>query len=32
MPSSLKRMLLGQPLATAAEKHERLGKISGLAV
>ena len=32
MPSSLKRMLLGRPLATAAEKHERLGKISGLAV
>jgi amino acid transporter len=32
MPSSLKRILLGRPLATAAEKHERLGKISGLAV
>jgi amino acid transporter len=32
MPSSLKRMILGRPLATAAEKHERLGKISGLAV
>ena len=32
MPSSLRRMILGQPLATAAEKHERLGKISGLAV
>jgi len=32
MPSSLKRMLVGKPLATAAEKHERLGKISGLAV
>ncbi|MBP1778167.1 MAG: hypothetical protein H6Q86_4178 [candidate division NC10 bacterium] len=32
MPSPLKRMLLGQPLATAAEKHERLGMISGLAV
>ncbi len=32
MPSSLKRVLLGRPLATAAEKHERLGKISGLAV
>jgi amino acid transporter len=30
--SSLKRIILGQPLATAAEKHERLGKISGLAV
>jgi amino acid transporter len=25
-------MLLGRPLATAAEKHERLGKIAGLAV
>jgi hypothetical protein len=32
MPSSWKRALLGRPLATAAEKHERLGKISGLAV
>jgi amino acid transporter len=32
MPGSLKRRLLGQPLATAAEKHERLGKITGLAV
>jgi len=32
MASSLKRIILGQPLATAAEKHERLGKISGLAV
>ncbi len=32
MPSSLKRMFLGRPLATAAEKHERLGKIAGLAV
>ncbi len=32
MPSSLKRVLLGQPLANAAEKHERLGKIAGLAV
>jgi len=32
MPSSLKRMLLGRPLSTAAEKHERLGKVSGLAV
>jgi len=30
--NSLKRIILGQPLATAAEKHERLGKISGLAV
>ncbi len=32
MPSSLKRMILGTPLATAAEKHERLGKVTGLAV
>ena len=32
MPSSLKRAILGRPLATAAEKHERLGKVSGLAV
>jgi amino acid transporter len=32
VPTSLKRLLLGRPLATAAEKHERLGKISGLAV
>ncbi len=32
MPSSLKRALIGQPLATATEKHERLGRISGLAV
>ncbi|HSB70556.1 MAG TPA: APC family permease [Candidatus Methylomirabilis sp.] len=32
MSSVLKRIILGQPLATAAEKHERLGKISGLAV
>ncbi len=32
MPSSLKRILLGRPLSTAAEKHERLGKVSGLAV
>jgi len=30
--NSLKRIILGQPLATAAEKHERLGKITGLAV
>jgi amino acid transporter len=30
--NSLKRIILGQPLATAAERHERLGKISGLAV
>jgi amino acid transporter len=32
MPSSLKRALIGRPLATAAEKHERLGRFSGLAV
>jgi amino acid transporter len=32
MPDSLKRRILGRPLATAAEKHERLGKVSGLAV
>ncbi|MGE5850667.1 MAG: APC family permease [Candidatus Methylomirabilota bacterium] len=32
MPSSVKRMILGTPLATAAEKHERLGKVTGLAV
>ncbi|HSB82496.1 MAG TPA: APC family permease [Candidatus Methylomirabilis sp.] len=32
MSSVLKRIVLGQPLASAAEKHERLGKVSGLAV
>ncbi len=32
MPYSLKRFVLGRPLATSAEKHERLGKIAGLAV
>jgi len=32
MPNSLKRIILGQPLASSAEKHERLGKITGLAV
>ncbi len=32
MPSSWKRIIVGRPLATAAEKHERLGKITGLAV
>jgi len=32
MTSSLKRIVLGTPLETAAEKHERLGRISGLAV
>ncbi len=32
MASSLKRMILGRPLTTLAERHERLGKIAGLAV
>ncbi|MBI4737036.1 MAG: APC family permease [candidate division NC10 bacterium] len=32
MPSSLKRMILGSPLSTAAAKHERLGRLTGLAV
>ncbi len=32
MASSLKRMILGTPLATAAERQERLGKVAGLAV
>lgn len=32
MSNSLKRIILGTPLASAAEKHERLGKIAGLAV
>ena len=32
MTSSLKGIILGRPLATAAEKHERLGKLTGLAV
>lgn len=32
MPSSFKRMILGSPLATAAARHERLGKLTGLAV
>lgn len=32
MPSPLKRIILGTPLATTAEKHERLGKMTGLAV
>ncbi|MFI5339901.1 MAG: APC family permease [Candidatus Methylomirabilales bacterium] len=32
MLNSLKRILVGRPLATAAEKHERLGRIAGLAV
>ncbi len=30
--TSLKRLLVGKPLATAVEKHERLGKVAGLAV
>ena len=32
MASSLKRIILGTPLSTAAAKHERLGKLTGLAV
>lgn len=32
MPSSLKRLLLGDPLTTAQAKEERLGKVTGLAV
>lgn len=32
MPSSLKRMLLGHPLATAESRHERLAKIPALAI
>lgn len=32
MPSSLKRMLLGHPLATAEARHERLAKIPALAI
>lgn len=32
MPSSVKRIILGTPLSTAAARHERLGKITGLAV
>ena len=32
MASSLKRIILGRPLESAAERHERLGKIAGLAV
>lgn len=32
MASSLKRIILGTPLATAAERHERLGRVAGLAV
>jgi amino acid transporter len=30
--TSLKRVLVGKPLATAVEKHERLGRVAGLAV
>jgi amino acid transporter len=32
VPSSVKRIILGTPLSTAAARHERLGKITGLAV
>jgi amino acid transporter len=32
MLNSLKRIMVGKPLASAAEKHERLGKFTGLAV
>lgn len=32
MPQTLKRLLLGSPLATAQAKHERLNKISALAI
>ncbi|MGH7379882.1 MAG: amino acid permease [Candidatus Methylomirabilales bacterium] len=32
MSSSLKRLLLGDPLATAQAREERLGKVTGLAV
>lgn len=32
MISTLKRVLLGNPLATAQARHERLGKIPGLAI
>ena len=32
MPQTLKRLLLGSPLATAQAKHERLGKVSALAI
>jgi len=32
MPSSLKRIFLGSPLATAQARHERLGKIPALAI
>jgi len=29
---SLKRLLVGSPLPTAQARHERLGKVTGLAV
>jgi len=32
LPQTLKRLLLGSPLATAQAKYERLGKISALAI
>ena len=32
MPQTLKRLLLGGPLATAQAKHERLNKLSALAI
>jgi amino acid transporter len=32
MPSSLKRLILGTPLATVQARHERLGKIPALAI
>jgi len=32
MPSMLRRMLVGQPLATAQQAHERLGNFAALAV
>jgi len=32
MPTALKRLLIGSPLATAAAKHERLAKIPALAI
>jgi amino acid transporter len=32
MPSALKRLLIGTPIATARAKHERLGKLAALAI
>ncbi len=32
MPTPLKRLLIGTPLATAQAKQERLGKLSALAI